>query len=143
MTPSFKGFGAVALLGFSILTPPSLTAQEDPAREAPVQDTAVAMPLSTARGELDRSSETDLQALLQRVPGLQEVTIRVDAGVAFLSGTVLSAEDRALADSLVRSQPSVVYVDNRIREETSLRSRLGPMGDRLREKLQWGRLPLK
>ena len=101
-------------------------------------DSAPPLPVSITRAELDRRSEADLLALFQRIPELEGIELRVEAGVAFLSGTALSGEDMDLAESLARANPGVLHVDNRIREETSLRSRLGPMGARVQEKLLVG-----
>jgi len=91
-----------------------------------------------ARAELDRSVEGELTALFHRVPGLERVELRVEAGVAFLSGSVLSMDDRELAESLARGAGGIIYVHNQIREETSLRSRLGPMRAQATEKVLLG-----
>jgi small-conductance mechanosensitive channel len=124
-----------ALLGIlSLLAFPVRIHGQEEARP----DSAPPVAVSGVRAEMDQSSEGDLLALFQRIPGLEGVELRVDAGVAFLSGTALSMEDRDLAESLARATPGVLHVENRIREETSLRSRLGPMGARVQEKLLVG-----
>lgn len=107
-------------------------------QEVESQDTLPPAPISASRAEQDQGSEADLQALLQRIPGLEGVGLQVEAGVAILTGNVLSLEDRALADSLVRAAEGIVFVDNRIREETSLDSRLGPVADRFQQKFLMG-----
>ncbi|MBT8395596.1 MAG: mechanosensitive ion channel, partial [Gemmatimonadetes bacterium] len=68
-----------------------------------------------------------LAATFDRIPGLEGVDVRVEAGVVFLSGTVLSSGDQALADSLATQTPGVLYVDDRIAEETSVSMRLRPL----------------
>lgn len=90
-----------------------------------VESGAVVPQVPRDRLELDRRAEEGLNALFGRVPGLDRVRARVEAGVAVLGGQVLSQEDRALAESLARGMPEVLFVENRIETVTSLRSRLG------------------
>ncbi len=112
----------------------------DTAAEAATSDTtaaeAPATPqVPTARVELDRRIEEQLNAVLGRIPELDEARARVEAGVVVLEGRVLSQEDRALADSLAARMPDVFYVENRIDTVTSLRSRLGAALAGARERL--------
>ena len=73
------------------------------------EDTA---PLSDDQAHAGRPLEARLVATYDRIPGLEEVAVRVDAGVVFLPATVLSHGDRALADSLASKAPGVVFVEN-------------------------------
>lgn len=99
---------------------------------------AAAVAVTAEQEEHDRRIEQELAALYGRIPGLSTVGVRVEAGVVFLSGTTLSAEDRALAATLAREKPGVAYLVNGITEETSLRIRLGPMRERVvRKTLEW------
>jgi small-conductance mechanosensitive channel len=88
---------------------------------------AQAAPISDDQAQADGQLEARLLATYDRIPGLADVEIRVEAGVVFLSGTVLSYGDRALADSLASKAPGVVYVQNGIVEETSIRVRIAPL----------------
>lgn len=98
--------------------PDTTAASDEPSRAAAPQ-------VPSDRAELDRRAEEGLNALFGRIPGLDQVRARVEAGVVVLGGRVLSQEDRALADSLARRMPEVLFVENRIETVTSLRSRLG------------------
>ena len=80
-----------------------------------------------SRGEDDRRLQEELAAAFGRIQGLDSVSVAVEAGVVFLSGSTFSNEDRALADSLARKTPGVLFVDNRITQETSLSGRLRPI----------------
>ena len=51
----------------------------------------------------------------------------MEAGVIFLTGTALTAAEGDLAESLARRMPGVLYGDNQIAVETSLRIRLRPV----------------
>jgi small conductance mechanosensitive channel len=133
MARARRGTPVLAGILSLLLLPANIHGQE----EAP-SDSALPPQVSEIRGELDGVAQGDLFALFQRIPGLEEVELRVEAGVVFLSGTVLSGENRELAESLARAEPGVLHVENRIREETSLRSRLGPMRARVEEKLLVG-----
>jgi small-conductance mechanosensitive channel len=57
----------------------------------------------------------------------------VDAGVVRLVGTVINAGTRTRAVALATAMDGVVFVDDRIRESTSLEEQLDPTWDRLRE----------
>ncbi|MCJ7627013.1 MAG: mechanosensitive ion channel, partial [Longimicrobiales bacterium] len=115
-----------ALLG-GIQDQPSAP-QEQAVSDAIVEgDSAQAAPVSPDRVEMDRQIREDLMATFGRIPGLEGVEARVEAGVVFLAGTVLTTDRYALADSLASRMPGVLYVDNGITEETSLRVRLNPV----------------
>ena len=90
-------------------------------------DSVQAAPVSPARAEIDRQLQADLLATFDRISGLGGVKANVEAGVIFLTGTALTAAEGALADSLARRMPGVLYVDNQIAVETSLRIRLRPV----------------
>jgi small-conductance mechanosensitive channel len=86
-----------------------------------------AVPVPAAQAEADRMLRDRLAATFDRIPGLEEVEVRVEAGVIFLSGTVLSNGERALADSLASRTGGVLFVENQITEETSVGLRLRPL----------------
>ncbi len=92
----------------------------------PEQDPAVAQ-VPPDQAEIDLRLGERLSATFQRIPGLDRVDVEVEAGVVVLSGTVLSGGERELADSLARQAAGVLYVDNRIAEETSVGLRLRPL----------------
>lgn len=100
-----------------------------------VQDTLQPAPIAPDRAEADRRLREELAATFDRIPGLEGVEPRVEAGVVFLNGRVLTAGERALADSLARRMAGVLYVDNRVAEETSIGARLRPVLERLQGEL--------
>ena len=91
--------------------------------------------VSQERRAEDERIREELSATFGRIRGLSEVQLRAEAGVVTLSGMALSLEDRALADSLARGTPGVVYVDNRIEVTASIPARLGPARERVQGKL--------
>lgn len=101
-------------------------------------------PVSEARAVIDERIRSELQALFDRVPSLDRLTVQVDAGVVRLDGIVVNAETRRRAVELATSMDDVRFVDNRIEESTSLEEQLRPTWARLRE-LAYGtvaKLPL-
>jgi small-conductance mechanosensitive channel len=109
--------------GREMPTPP----QETPADTIPGQEASASAPVSAEQARADQLLEDQLTATFQRIPGLDGVEVDAEAGVVSLSGTVLSSGDAALADSLARRATGVLYVDNRLTEETSVATRLRPL----------------
>lgn len=85
------------------------------------------------RAAQDEVVRNELQAVLDRVPGLNRVKVTVDAGVVRLEGAVVDAGTRTRAVALAEQMDGVIFVDNRIRESTSLKEQLQPTWTRLRE----------
>ncbi len=85
------------------------------------------------RAALDEAIRNQLQAVFDRVESLSRVDVTVDAGVVTLDGTVLSADTRERAEALASELDGVLFVENRLRESTSLDERLEPTWDRLRD----------
>lgn len=85
------------------------------------------------RAAQDEVIRNELQAVFDRVPGLNRVDVTVDAGVVRLVGTVINAGTRNRAVALAQAMDGVVFVDDRVRESTSLEEQLEPTWDRLRE----------
>lgn len=130
---------SLAVVLLSGLPEPAAAAQErEPPDTVSVGQPAQGAPMSSDRVEMDRQLRMDLMATFARIPGLEAVEASVDAGVVLLTGTTLTAGDGALADSLARRMPGVLYVENRIAEETSLRVRLRPVWVKVRERLVTG-----
>ncbi len=117
----------VTLLGLALALGPLDAATQ----EVPLPDTA--RPMSQ---ELEAAQEAvrELLAIYRRIEGLREVRIRMEGAVLELSGSALSAEDRDRAGELAATVPGVRWVDNRIEVERSLRKRLAPVAERLRQK---------
>lgn len=88
-------------------------------------------PVSVQRAARDEDIRSELQAVFDRVPSLDRVNVQVAAGVVRLDGTVLDAESREKAEQLAAELEGVVYVENRIRESTSLDEQLQPTWTRL------------
>jgi small-conductance mechanosensitive channel len=97
--------------------------------------------LSEARVAADEETRARLQAIFDRVESMRDVTVRVEAGVVRLTGSVAEARVAARAEELADRQEGVVWVENRIQLTTSLAERLEPTWDRLRE-LAYGTLAM-
>lgn len=90
-------------------------------------------PVSVQRADQDEAIRATLQGAFDRVASLQRVEVTVDAGVVTLEGTVLRTETRDQAAALARGLDGVLFVDNRIRESTSMEEQLAPTWVRIRE----------
>ncbi len=121
----------------------SATVQDTAVRDSVAQDSAASdttpEPVSVQRAVTDEETRSELQALFDRVPSFRRVTVTVVAGVVLLEGVVVDADDRRRAAELASSMDDVRFVDNRIRESTSLEEQLQPTWARLRE-LAYGTL---
>lgn len=124
---------SVCLMG--ILAASALGQEGLPVDSSVVQDTPETVPVPQDRAEVDRQLRDELAATFDRIPGLDQIEVRVEAGVVFLRGDALTSAESALADSLARRMPGVLYVDNRISEATPVRRRLGPVVEELQTKL--------
>ncbi len=146
--------GIRLLLCVTFLTAPALSAQSAQQPAAVVESAqpppAVAEsaqspePVSVQRAARDEDIRSELQAVFDRVPSLIRINVQVNAGVVRLVGTVLDAESREKAEQLASEIEGVVYVENRIRESTSLDEQLQPTWTRL-QNLGYGiiaKLPL-
>ncbi len=72
---------------------------------------------------------------LSRRPDLQDVQVAVNAGVATLSGTVVTDSGRELAESLAASVPGVIAVENQVDLSAQLKDRIGPVLEEVQQKL--------
>lgn len=115
---------ATALSARQVPDPPDTTLT------APVPDPE---PVTVQRADQDETIRTTLQAVFDRVPSLSRVDVTVDAGVVRLTGTVLSGETRSQAGAMAAGLEGVLFVDNRIRESTSMEEQLEPTWARMRE----------
>ncbi|TCO74466.1 mechanosensitive ion channel domain-containing protein [Chromatocurvus halotolerans] len=107
---------------------------ETPPVEADLDPALVAQEYArTARD--DARIATRLSARLARHDDLQGVNPRVSAGVVVLSGTVLDAADRELAELIAASIEGVISVQQRIAINASLSDRVSPALAQSREKL--------
>lgn len=112
----------------------SLGAQQPPTSTDSAQpDTVAVERVTDERAAQDEVIRNALQAVFDRVPGLDRVDVTVDAGVVRLVGTVVNAGTRSRALELAQGIDGVVFVEDRIRESTSLEEQLEPTWDRLRE----------
>ncbi|MFN2315543.1 MAG: mechanosensitive ion channel domain-containing protein [Gemmatimonadales bacterium] len=123
------------LLALCLAHAPALGARQvpdppDTAAAAPAPDPE---PVTVQRADQDETIRNTLQAVFDRVPSLSRVDVTVDAGVVRLEGTVLSAETRTQAGTMAAGLEGVLFVDNRIRESTSMEEQLEPTWARMRE----------
>jgi small-conductance mechanosensitive channel len=107
--------------------------QGSPAADSARADSPAPERVTDERAAQDEVIRNELQAVFDRVPGLDRVDVTVDAGVVRLVGTVINAGTRTRAVALATAMDGVVFVDDRIRESTSLEEQLDPTWDRLRE----------
>lgn len=97
-------------------------------------DTASAPePVPPSRAQEDEEIRSRLQAVFDRVESLQGVSVRVDAGIVHLGGTVSQSRAADQAAELARSQEGVIFVDDQIQETASVSARLRPTWERLGE----------
>lgn len=90
-----------------------MTAVAMPAPEAPGPVPAPApVPQVTERD--DAAAQASLERRIRRVPGLEEVSVAVDGGVARLGGAVLAEDERALAETIAGNADGIYAVHNRI-----------------------------
>jgi len=68
----------------------------------------------------DAAIADDLNARLRAKPELSTVQAQVDRGVARLSGNVPTVADKATADTIARSTPDVIDVENAISADSAL-----------------------
>ncbi|HUG27660.1 MAG TPA: mechanosensitive ion channel domain-containing protein [Gemmatimonadales bacterium] len=90
-------------------------------------------PVTVQRADQDETIRNTLQAVFDRVPSLRRVNVTVDAGVVRLEGTVLSSETRSQAGAMAAELDGVIFVNNQIRESTSMEEQLEPTWARMRE----------
>jgi len=131
-----RALALVLLLSALPLSPGSLAAQDPASADPAAQDPEPQPPIeavTTERSQLDEATRNQLQAVFDRVASLSQVDVRVDAGVVTLEGTVVSGEVRSRAAELAAGMEGVLFVDNRIRESSSLEEQLEPTWERLRE----------
>ncbi len=112
-------------------TPLATTDQATPAVDADISPPPERV--TDQRAAKDEFVRNELQAVFDRVPGLNQVDVTVDAGVVRLQGAVVDAGTRTRAVAMAEQMEGVIFVDNRIQESTSLQEQLQPTWTRLRE----------
>lgn len=115
------------------VTPASVLAQDQEAT-----DTLVDQDPAPDPSQRDDEIRLRLNAVYDRVEGLRGVEADVGAGVVVLTGRTLSFELRAEAARLATSTEGVVFVDNRIVEETAFNVRVAEVAGDLRERAWLG-----
>jgi len=135
----YWGLGLL-MLGCTML-PIAASAQQEPVSEvakptaeAEIDPALVAEEYASAARD-DARIATRLSARLSRNDDLQNVRANVSAGVVTLSGTVIDAEDRELAESIAGSIEGVISVQQHISINASLRDRVSPALAQSQEKL--------
>lgn len=131
---------ALLILGCTML-PGAASAQQDsaseaerPTAEAQIDPNLVAQEYASAARD-DAHIATRLSARLSRNEDLKDVSANVSAGVVTLSGSVIDAEDRELAESIAASIEGVISVQQQIAINASLRDRVSPALEQSQEKL--------
>lgn len=123
----------ILVFGLACLAPVAAWTQEPaPTESVQVDSAPPPEPVTDQRATQDEEIRNALQAVFDRVPGLTQVDVIVDAGVVRLVGSVLNGDTRTRAVELAASMDGVVFVDDRIVESTSLEEQLRPTWSRLR-----------
>ncbi len=126
--PRIRPALAALLLALSVASaaaPSPAPAMPGPAASVPAPSAAPPA-AAIAAGERDDARKREaIEALLARQPALQGVQVKVDAGIATLTGEVLADADRARAATLAKQVEGVVEVDNQVQLSADLRARLG------------------
>jgi small conductance mechanosensitive channel len=86
-----------------------------------VQNISIAL-----EGPADALLESRLLAMFARIEALQDVRAKVNEGVVELYGTVPRKESKKIAQDLASRLEGVVYVENRIEEQTDIENRVSP-----------------
>ena len=92
-------------------------------------------PTVSVDGPSDQAIAQRLREVYTTIPGLEEVQVGVDGGVAQLSGTTRNATDRENAVSLAERLEGVIYVVDNLEQETNLRKTLAPALERIQSYL--------
>ena len=87
--------------------------------------------LTEERSGTDERIRNTLQAVFDRVPSLAGVSVRVEAGIVTLAGTVVDLAVRERAEELANEQEGVIWVENDIVLDSSLARQLRPTWSRL------------
>ena len=125
-----------ALPGLLPVTGSAAEAGSDAAAAAPTSQLSAEAWLAADLAATDRRTSAALARRLGAVPGLEDVEVEVDAGVATLRGEVTAEADRELAETLAHGVAEVVAVRNRLTASTRLSRRLDPALELGRERLQ-------
>lgn len=146
-TPLYPIFCLCAGLLLSLtLTPGLASAQGSPVLEAPgieePQETDAAPPeaaptdLDGAGKPTDAEIERRLESTFAQFEELGGLEVEVRSGVARLRGEVLRSSDAELARRLAEGHQGILFVDDRVEEVRDVGRRMGPVLERLRERLQ-------
>ena len=82
----------------------------------------------------DASIDARLREIYDAVEGLADVEVSVQSGVVVLRGVALSSSATDIAETLAERTEGVIAVDNRIRTDRDVASRLERLADNLRDK---------
>ncbi len=83
-------------------------------------------PTIALEGPADALLESRLLAMFARIEALHDVRAKVNEGVVELYGTVARMESKKTAQDLASRLEGVVYVENRIEEQTDIETRVNP-----------------
>lgn len=127
----------VSLLILLLALPVAAHAQ-DPESTPPAELQAVAAEAEAQAQEQRRLELEASQTIARRfrdLEGMENVTVTVQAGTARLSGEVVDAEARQLAEQVAAQQEGVTTVDNRVVLSTNLSTRLDTAMHQVTERL--------
>lgn len=108
----------VLLTGFQTA---SLSQQQATVDTLAAADTTVAGAASD-----DAVLEARLRQIFAQIEEFQNITVRVQSGVAQLGGTVLQPQDAVQAEELARQIDGVLYVVDDVQAETDVETRVAP-----------------
>lgn len=114
------------LVVLAVLAPTAAPSEDE--RPAPTIDTEFS---AKEDGRIERRLET----LLSTLEPFGRVRMDVSDGIVTLQGTVAWEDDRERAGEIASNVEGVVFVQNQIETDPSLAVRLGPVVERLRDRL--------
>lgn len=115
-----------------LLLPAALLAQTLDTKPAATPAPQIAVERTVA----DEQIEQRLRAVVSTIDDLKNVTVDVEAGVVHLRGTALRAKAREKVEQLASRFEGVVYVENKIEDETAVDSRIAPAVQKMRDYLR-------
>lgn len=89
----------------------------------------VAKPISIVNMPQDQAIAARLLAITNAIAGLEQVEVKVEAGVLSLSGEVANAQLSRDVEKIANRLEGVVYVQNNLQEQLAVRSRLAPASE--------------
>ncbi len=118
-----------SLIALCALLPAQLLAQVPAAKPAATPAPQIAVERTIA----DEQIEERLRAVISTIEDLKNVTVEVESGVVRLGGAAIRARAREKVEQLATRFEGVVYVENKIEDETAIESRITPAINKIQQ----------